>query len=112
MALFALAVQFALAFGHFHAADADRDATSAVATVFDVASDNSGSPAEHGKKHTGNDFCAICATIHLTGSAQVAVAPALPIPITYRVSEVSRASEAALDDPWCFEHRSRGPPQA
>ena len=107
-ALFALIVQFTVAFGHVHAGDGAPTAAAA----FDVIVDKSGAPAhpEHGQDPADSD-CAVCATIQLSGSAEVAAPPALPVPVTYRATKLSLASETAPDDPHCFEQRSRGPPQ-
>lgn len=116
-ALFALIVQFSLAFGHVHALDADHSTAvpaGAAAAAFDIAIDHRSSPvpSDHGPYDPADSACALCATIQLTGAAQVAMSPALPFPVAYGVTELSLASEMALDDPRCFEHRSRGPPQA
>jgi hypothetical protein len=112
-ALFALTVQFTVAFGHVHAGNADEDAVASIAAAaLNVADDelNPPAPSHHGQ-HPADGWCAICATVHQTGSAQVAAAPVLPLPVTYSVKRLSLLSEAASDDPRCFELRSRGPPQ-
>jgi len=112
-ALFALIVQFALAFGHVHALDADNYAAVPTA-AFGVAIDEQASPApsDSGPHNPADGACAICATLHLTGSAQVAASPALPLLFAYPVAMLSLWSENVLDDLRCFELRSRGPPQA
>lgn len=107
-ALFALLVQFILAFGHIHVGHADGNAAAA----FAVTTEGLGSPAVPGQHHPDDGVCAICATIHMTGSAQAAASPDLPVPVTYRVIATSLSSETARDDLRCFELRSRGPPQA
>jgi hypothetical protein len=110
-ALFALAVQFTLAFGHFHVENANAAAPAAAAAL-NVVNDglNSRAPPDQ-DRHPADGWCAICATIHLTGSAQVAAPPALLLPVTYGMTKLSLWSETAADDPRCFELRSRGPPQ-
>ena len=105
-ALFALVVQFTVAFGHVHA-DRDGIATAAAANlVIDIQ--GSLAPANH----PGDETCAICATIQLTSAAQVAASPALPLPVTYCIAELSLSSEENFDNPRCIDLRSRGPPQA
>ena len=111
-ALFALLVQFTVAFGHVHTGNAHAGtlaptAAAALGAIQDeliVPADKSQEPAD--------GACDICATIQLTGSAHVAVAPTLPLPVTYDVTRQPLTSQTASDDPRCFEQRSRGPPQA
>ena len=107
-ALFALLIQFTLAFGHIHAGHADGNA----AAVLALADDGVGSPATPDTDHSADGICAICATIHMSGSAQAAAPPALPLPVTYRAAELSLSSHTMRDELRCFELRSRGPPQA
>jgi hypothetical protein len=112
VALFALLVQFTVAFGHVHVhvgnANDGAVAPAAAATLNDEV--NSPAPSDRGQD-SADGWCAICAIVHQTGSAQVAAAPVLPLPVTYSVKRLSLLSEAASDDPRCFELRSRGPPQ-
>ncbi len=107
-ALFALLIQFTLAFGHFHANHSDATAAAAIAAT----TVGLGTPAAPDQDHPSDGNCAICATVNMTGSAQAAAPPALPLPIVYRVIAQSLSSEIARDDLRCFELRSRGPPQA
>ena len=107
-ALFALLVQFTLAFGHIHVGQTNVAALVAVT----LADDGLGSPAVPDQDHPADGICAICATVHMTGSALAAASPDLPLPITYRANAPSLSSEIARDDLRCFELRSRGPPQA
>jgi len=107
-ALFALVLQFALAFGHVHAIEAASGAAAA-ATV-----DTTHSPTapDSGGHHPDNGLCAVCVTLHMTGAAQPVAAPTLAIPADYTARAPSFASDTALDDWPLFEQRSRGPPQA
>jgi hypothetical protein len=109
-ALFALVVQFSLAFGHFHALEDHRGTASAA--VVDLAIDKLGAPAPSDQNIPSDETCAICATIHLISAAQVAAAPTLPLPIVYPGTEFSLSSESIFDEQHCPELRSRGPPQA
>ena len=113
-ALFALVVQFTLAFGHVHVGNADARAIATAAAAFNITPDepNSPVPSDNDPRHPADGICAICATTHLTGSAQVAAAPALPLPVNYRLIEQSLSSEATRDELRCLDLRSRGPPQA
>jgi hypothetical protein len=107
-ALFALLVQFTLAFGHIHVGQANAAARAAVT----LANDGLGTPAVPDQDHHANDVCAICATIHMTGSALAAASPDLPLPIIFRTIASSFSSQIVRDDLRCFELRSRRPPQA
>ena len=111
-ALFALLVQFTVAFGHVHAGKGGESTYLPAASALNVVQDdlNAPAPADH-RQDPADGACVICATVHLTGSAQIATSPALPYPVTYRMATLSLSSEVALDDPRYFDHRSRGPPQ-
>jgi hypothetical protein len=72
VALFALAVQFALSFGHFHA-------IAAQAAPSLQSTQNVPSPGPDSGQHP-DDLCDICAVIALTSTAVAAAPPALPVP--------------------------------
>jgi hypothetical protein len=108
VALFALIVQFTIAFGHVHVGNA-----VAGAATLNAAHEVLNAPARSDHDQNSDDsFCAICATIHLTGSGQAAAAPALPLQVVYGTTRLSLSSQTAPDDPRCLELRSRGPPKA
>lgn len=73
VALFAIAVQFALSFGHFHAI-----ATQAAPSI-QSAQQQLPSTSPDPDQQPG-DTCAICAVIALAGTAVAAAPPALPLP--------------------------------
>jgi hypothetical protein len=78
LALAAMALQLVLSFGHLHL---DKFASGSIAaTAADAkAPASKPSPAQH-PANDGDDYCAICATIHLTtGSFLPGVVP-LPVP--------------------------------
>lgn len=106
-ALFALLIQFTLAFGHIHVGH-----SNATVAVTAVALVDSGSGAPAMPDHDPDGLCAICVTAHMTGSAHAAAPPTLPLPIAYHVAAPLLSSEIMRDDLRCFELRSRGPPQA
>jgi len=98
LALFALAVQFVLSFGHFHwdAAQA-APATNAVtappalpsanqpdASVQPAANSAQPQPAnDHPAKQHHHDTCAICNVMAMAGSAMFAEPPLLMLPQAY-----------------------------
>lgn len=85
LALLALALQFGLSFGHFHAGDAKAAALpiQAVSAQSDIsAADPSAAlPASHNDSdHHPGENCAICAIIALAGAALPATPPAMRLP--------------------------------
>ena len=93
LALFALAIQFALSFGHFHAVAAQAApaiqagiAQSDIAyagslPALDAINKSTQSPAsDHDSDQHPNDFCAICAVVAMTNAALFATPPMLPLP--------------------------------
>ena len=89
LALFALALQFALAFGHSHAFAAQA-ATASIVTLdvhargaSDLRDTDATSPASPAGQHDDQqpaDACAICAVMALAGAALVAPPPVLLLP--------------------------------
>jgi len=114
LALFALACQLVLAFGHIHHGKAGGlpDAWAVAAN----ASDNSASltsPSHH-KNPVGiaDEFCAICASISLAGTLVVPTSPAVVPPIP-SVKDLSWSFAAV--EPVSFDHllfNARAPPHA
>jgi hypothetical protein len=77
-ALFALAIQLALSFGHFHAITAQ--AAPSIQSTQQLPA-----PAPDSDQHP-DDFCAICAVIALASTAMAAVPPTLPIPQAFELT--------------------------
>ncbi|KWV56452.1 hypothetical protein AS156_04360 [Bradyrhizobium macuxiense] len=125
LALFALAVQFVLSFGHFHPLAA-AEAAPAVQTGLsqldfayigtsatpDLAIEvvQKQPPAHHDKDQQPSDYCAICAVISMAGSVLVAAPPVLLLPEA--VEFLRRTTDAEFlhlkSAPAAF--RSRAPP--
>jgi hypothetical protein len=82
LALFALALQLALTFGHVHldrAAPISAD-RFAVATA-DASNAAQVKPTDPTDRHDrADDHCAICTLIHLAGALVLAEPPSLPLP--------------------------------
>ena len=78
-ALFALAVQLTLSFGHVHLDKSALTRLPAQATQWQTADGNAPSrPAPHSD---ANDFCAICATIAMVASSVLPTPAPLPAPV-------------------------------
>jgi hypothetical protein len=109
LAVFALAGQLTLSFGHLHLGKfglaLSSGAANGVAMVF-VSSPQRGT--------TGgvDDFCAICASISLASKLVAPTSPAFvpPTPNSSKLPHSLAAGAAALFDHFLFD--ARGPPQA
>ena len=111
LALFALAVQFVLAFGHVHHDDIYGFARPAAAIAAAVPDGSQPLPANHPGKHS-DDYCAVCATMSLLGNSFVAAAPALPLPaVSHAIEQLDRVA-AIFIAPRRAAFQSRAPPAA
>lgn len=124
LALFALAIQFGLSFGHFHGTTAQ--AATAIDTGFtgvdlvaiattlaaqDAAPETTQQPADHDSDHQRPD-CAVCAVLSLANNFLFASPPLLDLPraieLLYLTTDAEFTHLGSL--PWAF--RSRAPPAA
>jgi hypothetical protein len=91
LALFALAIQFALSFGHFHGIAEAAPAIQSGITQSDashadgLAAREAGatqqqSPANHDSDRQSNDNCAICAVMAMANATLFATPPVLLLP--------------------------------
>jgi hypothetical protein len=78
-ALFALAVQITLSFGHVHLGKITSSRLPAHATQWQAADGNA--PSRPGHHSDANDFCAICATIAMVASSVLPTPAPPPAPI-------------------------------
>jgi hypothetical protein len=121
LALLALAIQFALSFGHFHAAAAARAiATSLTQVDLDhaptVAAPDATSEAAQQQPPSNHDTdqpaepCAICAVISLANNLVFATPPLLVLPqaveLLYLTTDAEFAHLASVRSPF----QSRAPP--
>jgi hypothetical protein len=115
LALFALALQFCLAFGHIHPEDlygsAQRPPSSA--TQIELAAGTRESLSTGYAANHGDDFCAICETMVMLGSSATPEAPQLlaPIPLT-RPAQHARRTAALFVALRRAAFQSRAPPIA
>jgi hypothetical protein len=91
LALFALVIQLALSFGHFHPIAAQAaPAIQSGASQSDIYAGSLAAPdavnkstqpaSDHDSDRQSNDFCAICAVVAMTNASMVATPPPLPLP--------------------------------
>jgi hypothetical protein len=111
LALFALAVQFVVAFGHIHRDDIYGSVRPAAAVAASVPDGSQPLPSDHPAKH-GDAYCAICATMSLLGNSFVAMAPALPLPpASHAIEQFDRVAVIFIA-PRRAAFQSRAPPAA
>jgi hypothetical protein len=109
LALFALAVQVVVTFGHVH-----LDGLVGVAQGSQAVADQSaGSPANapgNGPHGNADLDCPICALIQLASTSAPALAPPLPVPLVVggTVLEAPDATGVAASPAFAFQ--ARGPP--
>ncbi len=78
-ALFALAVQITLSFGHVHSYKIASSRLPAPAAQWQAADGNA--PSRPGHHSGADDFCAICATIAMVASSVLPTPAPLPAPV-------------------------------
>lgn len=109
LALMALAIQFAVAFGHTHIKSGPVPFGPAVARAAVTLDGDAAGPA--GKGHPAADvFCDICAALNLAATGEVAAAPALAVPATFVLASVQAGDDLALLQKRFLFARSRAPP--
>jgi hypothetical protein len=110
-ALFALALQFVLSFGHVHIHggwEAGHLAEAGLSLL--AADDDSGAPSNPVDHHGADDDCAMCASIALAGSLLVPQAAILVRPVDAALACPSgRPAEAAPNNP-TYHFNARAPP--
>ena len=123
LALFALAVQFALSFGHFHfdaakaapavqaaLTDADLSWAQSHAATESASGASQQQPAGHDTDQQPIDACAICAVISLAGNLLLSTPPLLLLPqaveLLYLVTDAEFAHLGSVRLPF----QSRAPP--
>lgn len=105
LALFALALQLGLSFGHVHTGEFALSSAQASLT-------NNPSPASSPDQDAGNDVCAVCATIAMANTVVDSAPPALPLPLITHGAPIVIA--AALDSERLQRlfFQSRAPPRS
>ena len=121
LALFALAIQFGLSFGHFHGAAAQNaqiglsvagltSATEQAALVAAGEAAQPQQPSDHDKDRHPAYACAICAVISLANNFLFATPPVLQLPqaieLLYLTTDAEFAHLGSLHPPF----QPRGPP--
>jgi hypothetical protein len=114
LALFALAFQLAVSFGHVHL---ERIAppsvgASALANAQPSADDLNAPSNPTGREGLADDHCPICTLIHLAGALVPAEMPLLPLPTVFGRLRLELAAEFDLTASHAALFRARAPPIA
>jgi hypothetical protein len=116
-ALFALAYQVVLSFGHLHLGKVSISPIAVAADtalIVSVGKDSAAFPFAPPLNHstTGDDFCAVCTSINLAASL---VLPAVPTVVRPFSDVAERTWSQGGVEPVSFDHllfEARGPPYA
>jgi hypothetical protein len=109
LALFALALQLYLSFGHIHAEDLGLAPPAGVIAQAGAAGHDGGSgPADH----DDHDVCAICVTLGLTASSVVPVAAPLAVPVASEFAWPQDFISPRLEARFAASFHARAPPHA
>jgi hypothetical protein len=111
LALFALAIQFALSFGHFHGeiARAAPAILAATLAVQEAQSEAAQQPSNHDTdRHTSD--CAICAVLSLASNFLFATPPLLELPQAIELLHLTTGAEFAHLGSLHPAFQSRAPP--
>jgi hypothetical protein len=109
LALMALAIQFAVAFGHIHIKSGPVPFGPTVAVAAVTLDGDAAGPV--GKQHPAADvFCDICATLNLAATGDAVAAPVLALPASFVLAPVQAPDELALLQKRFLLAQSRAPP--
>jgi hypothetical protein len=114
LALFALALQLALSFGHIHRKDilgAPAKSAAIVASTVDQRG-AAATPADGATHHHEDGYCAIYAINALLGCAQHLAPPALPLSLALGQALPPAGNEAPLTERHHVLAQARAPPIA
>lgn len=103
LALFALALQLGLSFGHIHASDFARPGVQ-------TASAPANAPDGDHDHNAAGDICAICVTVAMAGSLLDAVPPVLPVPTSFTAARHAVIAQSDAPDSQRAAFQSRAPP--
>jgi hypothetical protein len=112
LALFALAFQLAVSFGHVHL-DAKGAGHAAVLADHSSADADSASLAGNDEAPAlADDYCAVCALIQLAGTIVVAQVPVLPLPVFFAGTQTGPPAQFELTAHNHAPFSARAPPTA
>jgi hypothetical protein len=108
-ALFALAIQFVVSFGHIHLKDL-QVASSAVATLLPADDADGTGPADDDRSGIRHPFCAICVAFNLTANSVLPTVSLLTNPVDRPHEWVADFRATHVSFGLDFYFRARAPP--
>src|SRR5262245_43407445 len=114
LALFALAFQLAVSFGHVHLERiAPLSAGASALAGAPPSPDDFNAPSNPaGREHPADDHCPICTLTHLAGALVPAEMPSLPLPAVFGRLRLEAAADFDLSTSHAALFRARAPPIA
>jgi hypothetical protein len=110
LALFALACQLVLAFGHVHLDEVSAHSSMLVSVV--ASGGTEPTPATGDTPDHVDRYCAICALIHLAGALAFTEPASLPLPVAFGRWRPDAALKLGLPTPTPAYFAARAPPVA
>jgi hypothetical protein len=108
-ALAALALQFALLFGHVHLDGIESHPAGAPGWSAQAPADE---PADHPEPQTDRHFCVVCRLIHLADAMAPAASPPLPLPIVASPARLATGIDCEPAGSRPLPFHARAPPIA
>ena len=114
LALFALAVQMVVSFGHMHGDDLGRPAlaTSDQTQIEFATTGAPGHPANQDHHPASDDYCPVCATMALVATAMPSLPPVLLMPVPIRRVWPAETPVQAFSIQVALSFQARAPPLA
>jgi hypothetical protein len=106
-AVFALAIQFVLSFGHVH-----LDNFQGTSSVTASASQPQPNTPDDDDRGTGHDFCAICAALNLTSSSVLPTVVLPTTPVDHPYTWAGALQFAQVFERVQFPFQARAPPHS
>jgi hypothetical protein len=115
LAPFALTAQLVVSFGHVHLdrnASAPGHQSALLASDAPTSADVASLPASDEAPALADDYCAICALIHLAGTVVASEPPALSLPVVFGRAHTQSTAEFGLTAQSHALFAARAPPLA
>jgi Protein of unknown function (DUF2946) len=113
LALFALAFQLAVSFGHVHLDEIDPLSAGSAAFASTQSGDEVSAPSSPtGREDVADDCCPICTLIHFAGAMVPAETPPLPLPNMFGHSRLAAAVAFGVTASQAALFQARAPPIA
>jgi Protein of unknown function (DUF2946) len=106
-AIFALAIQLVLSFGHIH-----LGGIQGASAVIASSSQLQPSTPDDDDRGTGHDFCAICVALNLTSSSVLPTVALPAIPVDQPYTWVAELQPAQVSSSVRFHFQPRAPPHS